>query len=302
MGTRVFCGVVGQGREAVHAYRVLVPEGIEGLERGRDPHRGGVPPQRVQLHHDVHPVSNRSANPAERLQRPIEIPGGDVVAVGFHRRVVERPDLHSRDALLQQAVRQLVGPVEEGVEVLPGAFGRSVEPPVVGPPVRAAAHVAVARAGVVGADPVPAQAPQQLVDRLPGRLAEEVPERDVHGGAPAGLGAGAREADVGREVPADALDRERVPAEHRHRRRLVQVRLNRPGAEERLPEPREPFVGVHPHPQHVRKLVEPDRLERRDLHPPSPQVSSAAPRGILQTAPSVSGVGCPGEAVRSRPA
>ena len=42
----------------------------------------------------------------------------------------------------------------------------------------------------------------------------------------------------------------------------MQVRLDRPGAEERLPEPRERFVGVHAHPQHVRKLAEPDSLER----------------------------------------
>ena len=266
-------GVVGQGCEAVHAHRVLVPEGVEGLQRGRDPHCGRVPPQRMQLHHDVHPVSDGGANPAERLQRPVEVPGRDPVTVGLHRRVVERPDLHSGDALLQQAVRQLVGPVEEGVEVFPGAFHRSVESPVVGAPVGTAAHVAVARAGVVGADPVPAQAPQQLVDGLTGRLAEQVPERDVHGGAPTGLGAGAREADVGREVPADALDRERVPAKHRRRRRFVQVRLDRPGTEERLPESREPFVGVHPHPQHVRKLVEPDRLERSDLHASLPRVA-----------------------------
>ena len=154
----------------------------------------------------------------------------------------------------------------KGVEVLVGAFRLPLEPPVVRPPVGAAPDVAVARAGVVGADPLPREPAQQLVDRLPGGLPEEVPERDVHRRPPPGLDSGAGEADVGRQIAADPLDGEGVAAEHGHRRRLVEIRLDGPRPEERLPEPDEPLVGVHPHPEHVRELVEPHRLERRDLH------------------------------------
>ena len=159
--------------------------------------RGRMAPQRVQFHHDVHPVAHRAANLAERLQRPVEVARGDVVAVGFHRRMVERPDLHPRDALLQQAVRQLVGTVEEGVKVFVRALGRALQSPVVRAPVGTAANVAIARASVVGADPVPAEAAQQLVNRLSRRFAEQVPERDVHCRAPPRLGPGAGEADIG---------------------------------------------------------------------------------------------------------
>ena len=263
-------GVVRQGGEAVHADRVLVPKGVEGLEGGRDPDRGGVPPERVQLHHDVHPVPHCTADLPERLEPAVEVAAGDVVPVRLDRRVIEGPDLHPRDALLEEALRELVGPVEEGVEVLVGAFRLPLEPPVVRPPVGAAPDVAVARAGVVGADPLPREPAQQLVDRLPGGLPEEVPERDVHRRPPPGLDSGAGEADVGRQIAADPLDGEGVASEHRHRRRFVEIRFDGPCAEERLPEPDEPLVGVHPHPEHVRELVEPHRLERSDLHASRP--------------------------------
>ena len=43
---------------------------------------------------------------------------------------IERPDLHAGDALLEQRLRELVGAVQEGVEVLVRALRFSVEAPV----------------------------------------------------------------------------------------------------------------------------------------------------------------------------
>ena len=226
-------------------------KGSTRLDGGRDPDRRRMAPERVQLNHDVHGVAHRAAYLAERLQRPVEVARGDIVAVGLDRSMVERPDLHAGDALLQQAERQLVGAVEEGVEVLVGAFVRAFQPPVVRAPVRAAAHIAVAGAGVVGADAVPAEAAEKLVDRLPRRLAEQVPERDVHGRPTPRLGACAGKSDIRSEVPPNALDGAGVAPEQLRRRGLVQIGLDRAGPEKGLAEARQPLVGMHPHPEHI---------------------------------------------------
>ena len=77
--------------------------------------------QSVQFDHDVHAIADRAADLAKRLQRLIEFLGADVVAAPALGREVERPDLHAGDALLEQAVRQLVGPVQERIEILVGA-------------------------------------------------------------------------------------------------------------------------------------------------------------------------------------
>ena len=72
---------------------------------------------------------------------------------------VERPDLHARDTLREQALGQLAGPVEESIKVfvwplgcLSGFLGQS---PVAHLLAGCLAHVAVARAGVVGPDLLP---------------------------------------------------------------------------------------------------------------------------------------------------
>ena len=63
-------------------------------------------------------VADRGPDLAERLQGAIEIDVGDVRAIGGLGVGVERPDLHAGDALVEQAFSQLVGPVDERVEVL----------------------------------------------------------------------------------------------------------------------------------------------------------------------------------------
>ena len=169
--------------------------------------------------------------------------------------------------------RERPGVVQEPVEVLVGP-GRGW----LGVPVRDrqpgglrhAADVAVAGAGVVGADPLARGAAEQLVDRLAADLAEEVPERDVDRRAAALLDAGGVEADerVQRRASGASI-RERVLAEQVGGGRLVHPGRDGLGAEERLAEPADPLVGVDADVAEVRELADQDRLEPGDLHPAS---------------------------------
>ena len=91
--------------QAVHADRVFVPEGGVGRQRLGDLHRRQQLPHRVELDHDVHPVADRLADLLERLQRRLQVGGGDVLAARLLGGMVERPDLHRRDALVEQLLR-----------------------------------------------------------------------------------------------------------------------------------------------------------------------------------------------------
>ncbi len=196
-------------------------------------------------------------------------------------RVVERPDLHGVDALLEQRERKLVGAIEEGVEVLVLALLR-VEAEVGRALRRLGLDVGVAGAGVVDLDPVAHAAAEQVAERQVRRLAEDVPQRDVDGRAAAHLGARRGKADVAREGALDALDVARVAAQERWRDDAVDMRLGRLRAIERLAEPGQALVRVHLHPEQVGELANPDRLYARDLHGSFPSPSAGTMTTILQ--------------------
>jgi hypothetical protein len=221
----------------------------------------------VELDHDVHLGADRLPDLAERLHRGLELAGGDVEAAPALGREVEGPDLHRRNALLEQRVRELVGAVQEGVEVLVRAF-LAVETPILGELALGAAYVAVAGAGVVGPDLRPRETAQELVDRPAGRLAEQVPERDVdrRGAAQLGPARGEAQIIVVEEGAGVAVDLERVLAEQARCRGLVDVGLDGARSEEGLTQAHEPLVGVDLDPEEVRELLEPDRLDRADPH------------------------------------
>ena len=107
----------------------------------------------MEFHHDVHLAADRVADLAERHKSGIELGGGDRAPLDRLGREIERPDLHRRDALLEQGLRQFVGPVQKGVQILVGAGRRSrINAPVAGLLAALGADVAVAGAGVVDAD------------------------------------------------------------------------------------------------------------------------------------------------------
>ena len=238
---------LGQRIGIVHADRIFEPEGIELLQRRHDPLGRGQIPQGVELDHDVHAIADRLADLAEGLQRPVEIGAGDVAALAGRGIIVEGPDLHAGDALLQQARGQLIGMGQEGLEILIGSLGdRALRVPLAGDLIQPASDIAVAGAGVVGADPVVAEAAQQLMDRLAGRLAEEIPERDIDGGEAAHLRAAAAETDIGRAQGVGVLvDPQGILAQKIGRRTLVDIGRDGLGAEEGLAEADQAFVGHH---------------------------------------------------------
>src|SRR6185295_18021763 len=113
--------------------------------------------------------------------------------------------------------------------------------------------VPVARAGVVDADRLARGASEELDDRLPGRLAGQVPQRNVHGRVAARFGPGAAGADVLREGDAEAVDRRGILAEQAHSGGLVKVRGDLVGPEESFPEPHQACVRVEAHETEVRE-------------------------------------------------
>src|SRR6266850_7560678 len=181
-------------------------------------------------------------------------------AVGCFRASVERPDLHRGDALLEKRLRELVGAVQERVEVLVRTFG-SAQAPVRAGLLTRVADIAIAGAGVVGADRVAARAPKDLVERLVAELAVEVPERNVERGHSTRLDPRAAKAEIARKAARQALDLQRVLAEHPRRNEFMQVRFHALGSEARLSQSDQPFVGMQPQPDEVREFAEAQGFE-----------------------------------------
>ncbi len=81
--------------------------------------------------------------------------------------------------------------------------------------------------------------------RLSGCLAEQVPERDIHSRGGAHFHPGARKTQVlVLQRPPVPVHLQRRLAEQQGSHRLVDMRLNRTGAEERLAKTDEALVGV----------------------------------------------------------
>jgi hypothetical protein len=140
------------------------------------------------------------------------------------------------------------------------------QPPVVDRLLRPGADVLVAGARVVDLDPVPALAPEELVDGLVRRLAPEVPEGDIERRVAAHLDAAGAVADVAVEAPEVVVDPQRVLAEQVGGDRFVDVGLHGPRPEEGFPKADRPLVGVDPQPEQVRELLQPQRLDPGNLH------------------------------------
>src|SRR5919107_806108 len=224
-------------------------------------------PQRMELDHYIHLVSDGRPDLAERLQSLLEVCVGDVVSIRRLGVGVKRPDLHPPNTLREQVLRQLVCPVQKGVEVLVRAFGFVLlESPVAHHLSRALAHVAVAGAGVVGAYPLPVGAAEELVDWLAGGFAEEVPECYVYSRVASSLGAAASVAEVVIELSGVLVYMQGFLAEQGGGGALVDVGLRRPRPEEGLAEAGEALIGVDEDPEDVRELLEAERLYLRNFH------------------------------------
>src|SRR5215211_3533669 len=247
----------------------------------------------MKLDHDVHLEPDRRTNLAEGLQGPVEIADGDIVAAARLGVGVERPDLHAGDPLLAQAQRQLACPVQEGVEILVRTLSllrHLRQAPVADLLLGASPHVAIAGAGVIDADPFPAGTTEQLVNRLADVAPKEVPERDVDCRVAPSLDATGGIADVRGQCSRVLVDVEGILPQEVRRDRLVNVRLDRLGPEKRLPETGDALIRVHPHPEQVRELPEPQRFDRADFHELPPYMP-LIPNPSLPLSPSERGEG-----------
>ena len=258
-------GVVLQVAHGIQPERVFVPIGAIGLQRLRQPLRHGQRPERMELHHDVHPVADRAPDLLEGLQRPLQFLGRDVEAAGAFRGRVEGPDLHARDALVEQGQRQFIRAVQEAVQVLIRSLGLPHMP--IGDGLRArVADVFVAGAGVVDADALARFAAQHLRHRPPGGLAGDVPQRDVHRGCRARLDARAAPAEIVAQRHPQRLDLAGIAADQLRRAPIMQIGLDRGRRHEGLAQAHDPLIRVQPHPDDVGEFAKANGLERGDLH------------------------------------
>ncbi|CCF21430.1 protein of unknown function [Pseudorhizobium banfieldiae] len=257
-------GIALQARQAVHLDWVFMPEGLVWLERLGDLHRRQELPHGVKLHHDVDLIADSLADLFERLEGELQVRHRDILAARLFCGCIEGPDLHRGYAVREQRFRQLVGAVQEAVQVVVG--GASGEAVVCGRLACILLDVFSAGAGVVGADLFAAEATEQLGDRLVRHLAEDIPKCDVKGRIPSDLCAGRPEAEIAHQFVRQEIDLQRVAADDAWRDVFVHIAFHRLRAEECLPEPGDAFVGVDEDPEEIAALGDAHGFEPGDLH------------------------------------
>jgi hypothetical protein len=120
-----------------------------------------------------------------------------------------------------------------------------------------------------------------LVERLSGRLAEQVPERDVYGRGGAHLHPRAAEAEVLiLQCPSMPVHLQGGLTEQERRHCLMDLRLDRAGTKERLAQADQSLFGMDMEPEQVGELAESDRLETCDLHRACPRRAARSRRWI----------------------
>ena len=163
-------------------------------------------------------------------------------------------------------MRQLIGAVEEAVQIVVVRGVRALQAKVGRCLTGCAPDVFGAGAGVVGPDLVAAKAAKKLGDGLAGRLAEQVPQRDVEGRVAAGFGTGRPKTEVADQIRREQIDLLRVTPDHARCDVLVHIGFDGFGGEEGFAQPDEALVGVNMQPQQVRMFLDPDRFDLGDLH------------------------------------
>jgi len=105
------------------------------------------------------------------------------------------------------------------------------------------------------------------MDRLAGRLSEKIPKGDVDGGKPTHLGTAAGKAEIAIEKHArDPVDPLRITPDQSRGCIFMDIGFRRGRAEKRLAETDQPFIAMDVDPKKVRKFVQTNGLDGRDLH------------------------------------
>ncbi len=139
--------------------RVLYEENRVGLEGPGYPLCRGAGPPEVHLDANLHIETDPVPDLSYRGKAFFDLPRRNVMAPGGLAEAVEGPDLHSVDAVGEKADREGPGLLVPGLVVREGR----------GPD-----------AGVVGWNPVPALAPEKLIQRGSEAFTEKVPEGNLH--------------------------------------------------------------------------------------------------------------------------
>ena len=116
--------------------------------------------------HDIDTVSDCRTDLAERFYAGLDFLRRDVTTVGSYGERIERPNLHRGDAHIEQRLRELRWPSDEGDLVLVrsrGGFIAAVHTHQA--PAAPCLVVGVAGTGVIDADLLTREATQQLVHR-----------------------------------------------------------------------------------------------------------------------------------------
>src|SRR6266404_1734026 len=233
----------------------------------------------MKLRHDLDSVADAPADLAPGFQRNVEIAPRNEAAAVVLGVGVEGPDLHRGVAFFKQALRQFVGAMHEGDLVVVAAFGlRRRLAHAQRTPRHAAGVVVVAGAGVVGADAVARQAAEQRMNRLIERLADDIPERDVHHGCGTDLGTAAGKTQIAsHQVFAMFLDLPRILAQQVRRNQIVKLCFHRLRATRGFAQTHQPLVGMDLRQQQVGAFRQAQGFDCRDFHCRSiPYLNSSA--------------------------
>ncbi len=134
----------------------------------------------MKLDHDFHFIANRIADLTERNQRLVEIGGvNEITAIG-HSIGIEGPDFHRRNAFRQKTFSQGPSITMKCQLILIRTFLRIIL--ITDITTRAALVIGITGAGIIGTDRRTRKATQQLMDRLIGQFAKDIPQRDINCG------------------------------------------------------------------------------------------------------------------------
>ena len=102
----------------------------------------------MEFNHDVHLVTNCLANLLKGFESTTQFGRADMQSSVVFSSMIEGPDLHRLDSLLQKAQRQFIRSIEEGIQVFVGAFF-AIKPPVVCGLYRTLPNIAITRTSIV---------------------------------------------------------------------------------------------------------------------------------------------------------
>src|SRR5215467_16282227 len=167
----------------------------------------------MELTHHLDAVADSKADLLENFEPLLHLGRADELTTSHRRGRVEWPDLHCGVALVDQAVREFSGRLDEGylVVVLPAdARGALLDQA----PLHLLCVVVDTGAGVVRAHFVVATTAEKLVDRLSRRMTEHVPQGDIDCRSSARLDTAAVESEVAPQQDAlQPTDLQRILAD-----------------------------------------------------------------------------------------